>query len=147
MSGESLSTLILFIGGVLIATSVMVSMVGTVSDLNQSFDGVGDRLGDQLERDITIISDGTSSATYDTGTNTLTLLVKNTGTTELPMTNIDVLVDGEYITPASATIVSSGAEWDENEVLELTLDVALTSGEHTAKVSLRGTEATFVFIV
>jgi flagellar protein FlaG len=147
MSGESLSTLILFIGGVLIATSVMVSMVGTVSDLNQSFDGVGDRLGDQLERDIAIISDATSSATYDSGTNTLTILVKNTGTTELPITTLDVLVDGEYVTPDSTSIVSSGTDWSENEVLELTFNIALSSGEHTVKVSLRGTEDTFVFII
>lgn len=151
MASVSSSTLILFIASILVAASVAGTMTNGVSRLS---DALGDRsidVSNEIRTDIDVISDPGSDAVYDSGTNNVTLLVKNTGSQTLSTDpdTLDIIIDGEYQTTVSTTVAGSDTEWDVGSVLIVEIDVgsSLGSGSHRAVVIVNDDRETFEFRV
>ncbi|WP_178917321.1 flagellar protein G [Natronomonas gomsonensis] len=154
MASLSASSLILFIAAIGIAAGVSGVMVDSVGGISESITTHGDSVEEQLDTDITIISDTGSDAIYDDTDGTVTVLVKNTGDRSLPTDPdlVDVVFDGEYVVPSSTaiTVVSDGGKtWKEGEVIELVIDLdgSLYAGEHRATVIVDGDEEVLRFYV
>lgn len=149
MASVSASTLIIFIASILVAASVAGTMTTGVSQLG---DALGDRsldVANEIRTDIDIISDPGSTAVYDGDTTTITLLVKNTGSKSLstdPKT-IDVIIDGEYTTDVSTSLVGDENTWREGSVLQISVDKQLDPGEHRVVVMVNDDRETFEFWV
>lgn len=153
MASLSASSLILFIAAIGIAAGVSGVMVDSVGGISESITTHGDSVEEQLDTDITIISDTGSDAIYDDTNGTVTVLIKNTGARRLPTDPdlVDVVFDGEYVVPSSTaiTVVSDGETWKEGEVIELVIDLdgGLDAGEHRATVIVDGDEEVLRFYV
>lgn len=65
----------------------------------------------------------------------LIIYVRNTGSTSFNTSNIDVLVNGTYITMPVITIIgSNGTTWRPMEVIIIEIDAALPKGDHWIRV-------------
>ena len=139
MASVSSSTLIIFIASILVAASVAGTMTSGVQQLSSA---LGDRSVDvsqEIETDVEIISDaGSPESVYDN--ETLTLLVKNTGSESLPAApgTFDVIVDGEYATNKDVEVVD-GSSWSPGNVARVNAtDVSLNPGDHRVVVIVNG---------
>ena len=139
MASVSTSHLILFIASLLIAASVAGTFTSGVQRLSSA---LGERSIDVMEdvrTDVEIISDPGSGAVYDASgnTETVTLLVKNTGRRDLEAESdkIDVLIDGRYQTSVDLTVVD-GSAWTVGNVVEveITPSQPLSDGDHRVTV-------------
>lgn len=140
MASVSSETLIIFIASLLVAASVAGTMTTGVNRLS---DALGDRsidVSDDIRTDVEIISDPASGQVYDAENDTVTVLLKNTGSSTLshdPDT-IDVLVDGQYTTDVSSTVVGDET-WRAGSVVRLTVTgVTLNDGDHRVVVEVNG---------
>ena len=132
--------LILFIASILVAASVAGTMT---TGVNQLSNALGDRSLDvskDIRTDVDIISDPASGAVYDNDTNTVTILVKNTGSGTLSSatTNVDVLIDGTLRTDLTITVVD-GDSWATGSVARVEANsIDLGTGDHRAVVFVNG---------
>ncbi len=148
MAIVSSETLILFIATVLVAGSVAGALTGGVNQLSSA---LGDRsldVSEEIRTDVEIISDPGSGAVYDATNDTVTLLVKNTGSNTLrgsPDT-IDVVLDGTYRANLTTETVDEDA-WRPGSVLRLQVqNVDLTTGEdHRVVIDVHGNTERFAF--
>lgn len=156
MSSESISSLILFIAAMLVAAAVAGTLVTTVTDVSGSIDSHSDGVREQIDTDIEIISDPGSGAVYDEANGTISVLVKNTGQRTLAAdgSELDVLVDGEYVTSEEFDVVLHDADdepnsWRRGVVAELEIpDQSLETGEeHRVTVSVGGETEALEFYV
>jgi flagellar protein FlaG len=148
VAGESISGLILFIAAMLIAASVAGTLVVNVTEISGSIETHSDDLTDRIDTDIAILSDPGSDAIYNDSEAELTLLVKNTGAQRLPAdgTNLDVLVDGEYVSVGAANItIIDGQSWQTGSVARIVIDANLDAGEHRVIVEARGNREVLEF--
>jgi flagellar protein FlaG len=153
MASVSVSHMILFIASMIIAASVAGVFTTSVDELAGAIDDQGLQVSDNVRTSIDIISDsGASDQLYDANAGDngeLTLLVKNTGTTRLPVdaNQIDVLVNGQFQPASDLTIelLGAGDMWSQNEVIRVTVDVALGDGDHRAMVIVNDDEEVFRF--
>lgn len=138
--------MILFIASLIVAASVAGTLTGGVDRLTGALSDESLDVSQQVRTDIEIISDA-GSQVYDRNNNqNVTLLVKNTGSMNLPPdgTGLDVLVDGRYQT--SVRVEPIDGRWETNDVVRLHIDVgALSAGDHRVKLILRGDEEVFTF--
>ncbi|MCD2205002.1 flagellar protein G [Halobacterium sp. KA-6] len=147
MASVSSSTLIIFIASILVAASVAGTMTNGVQRLSGA---LGDRSVDvsqDIRTDVELISDpGTPSSIYDSGTSNITLLVKNTGSRTLAPTpdSFDILVDGEYVTPATVTVIDS-ERWQVGDVARVTLEHNLSAGDHRIVMTVNSDEELLEF--
>ncbi|WP_115863776.1 flagellar protein G [Halorussus litoreus] len=148
MASVSTSHLILFIASLLIAASVAGTFTQGVQRLSSA---LGDRSVDvssDVRTDVEVISDPGSDAVYDNSSETLTLLVKNTGSRDLDASpdRMDVLVDGRYQPNVSTTVVD-GSYWRVGNVvrIEVGLGSEVADGDHRAKVIVSGDEEVLEF--
>ncbi|MDL0138838.1 flagellin [Halobacterium salinarum] len=130
MASVSSAHLVLFIAAILFSAA----LAGALTD---SATIIGDSVNDAAGTDVahantafSVVSDpGAPNSVYNDTTDTLTILVKNTGDST-PLSDprdITVLVDGEYQTPASTAVVSANADtWRPGTLLrvEVTVDLA-----------------------
>ncbi|WP_267641779.1 flagellar protein G [Haloarchaeobius amylolyticus] len=150
MASTSVSSLIMFIAAMLIAVSVAGTMVTNVGEVSSSIDAKSADAAQKIDTEVDIISDPGSAAVYDDGSGTITLLVKNTGNGRLPnaTSNVDVLVDGQYVSDGDRSLtVVDGAEWRPGNVARLDLDRSLSAGSHRVVVIVNGDEEVFEFYV
>lgn len=148
MASVSVSTLVIFITSLVIAVGVAGTLTTEVARLSDAIDDQGLHASQTVRTDIEIISDG-GSPVYDSGTENVTLLVKNVGSRDLPAEadRIDVLIDGQYQSTVGVTVVD-GSEWDTDDVVELEISTGgLATGDHRAKVIVSGDEEVFEFRV
>lgn len=148
MASVSTSHLILFIASLLIAASVAGTFTQGVERLSSA---LGDRSVDvssDVRTDVEVISDPGSEAVYDESSETLTLLVKNTGSRDLDASPdlMDVLIDGRYQPDVSTTVVD-GSYWSVGNVVKITVELEseLAEGDHRAKVIVSGDEEVLEF--
>ncbi|MFC7177018.1 fla cluster protein flaG [Halosegnis marinus] len=148
MASASVSTLVIFIAAVSIAAGVSGAMVTTVGGISDSLDDRGADVARSIDTDVEIISDPGSGAVYD-GSDTVTLLVKNTGdrTIETEGTGIEVLVDGRYTTPDSVEVLGGDTAWREGAVVRVTVTRTLDAGDHRATVIVGSERETLAFRV
>lgn len=150
MATSSVSSLILFIAAMVIAASVAGTMVTNVSQVSDAIDQRSVDAEKRIDTEIEIISDPGSSAVYDNDTDTISILVKNTGENTLPAEpgKLDVLVDGEYVSASSQTFyVLDETDWRTNTVVRLEIDKSLGSGEHRVVIVVNGDREVFTFYV
>jgi flagellar protein FlaG len=154
MASVSVSHMILFIASMLVAASVAGVFTSTVDELSQAIDDQGLQVSDTVRGDIEIISDnGTGACVYNCdGHDNLTLLVKNTGSSELVAgpESIEVLVDGRYQPPSDVTVevLGEATTWERDAVVRLNVTrPGLSSDDHRAKVIVSGDEEVFEFRV
>ncbi|MFW6003267.1 MAG: flagellar protein G [Halanaeroarchaeum sp.] len=139
MASVSSETLIIFIASLLVAASVAGTMTTGVNRLG---DALGDRsvdVSDDIRTDIEIISDPGSDQIFD-GNDTVTVLIKNTGshTLDHQPDSIDILVNGQYHTDATTTVIDDDA-WREGSVIRLNVTgVDLDTGDHRVVVDVDG---------
>ncbi|UWG52251.1 Archaellum protein G, flagellin of FlaG/FlaF family [Halalkaliarchaeum sp. AArc-CO] len=149
MASVSISHMVIFIASLVIAAGVVGTMVTGVDRVNTALEDNSLDASEQLRTDITVISDS-GSEVYDPNDETLTLLVKNTGTQPLPSdgTNLDVLVNGQYVLPDDLeTEVVNGPNdaWSRSEVLRLDIQTGLEEGDHRVHLTINGEKETFQF--
>jgi len=155
MSGVSASTLVIFIASILVAAGVAGTLVATVGDISNSAETRGDAITESIDADIEILNDGGGSNFYDkqTDTSTITFYARNTGSAALSSepTDIDVLVNGQYISDLGIASQNGDDDgvWAEGEVLEITvnLDTTLSGSDNRLTVSTKGTERSIEFSV
>ncbi|MDS0476485.1 flagellar protein G [Natrinema sp. 1APR25-10V2] len=151
MAGDSVSTLILFIAAMLVAAGVAGTLVTNVNELSNSVDTHSAEVTEKIDTDIEIISDPGSDAVYNaSGSENITILVKNTGQETLPAdgTAVDVLVNGSYVSndEFTVTVRDGGGVWRDGTVAELEIDRSLaTPAEHRVVVTVNGAEEVFEF--
>jgi len=152
MASVSVSHLILFIASMIIAASVAGVFTSSVDRLSDAIDDQGLAVSDDVRTDIEVISDnGTGACVYDcSGESNLTLLVKNTGSREIPpdTTVVNVLLDGRFQAGEDLSLeVMGGAEnWRPSAVARINVTQPdLPSGDHRAKVVVSGAAEVFEF--
>ncbi|MBB6647690.1 flagellar protein G [Halobellus ruber] len=147
MADVSVPSLILFIASIVIAAGVAGVLIDTVTGISGALDDRGADVAENIRTDIEVISDSESSV-YDAGSDTLTLYVKNTGRRTIPAVNesFDVIVDAQYRTNVSVTIVDGSAEWTPHGVVEVRVGgLNLGAGDHRVRLAVSGDEETFRF--
>ena len=147
MASVSASHLILFIASLVIAAGVAGTFTQGVSRLSQGIDDQSLEVADEVRTDIEVISDA-GSPVYDNSSKTVTLLVKNTGTSTIPADSrfIEILLDGQYRTNVTVTVVD-GEQWRPNNVVRIVISNTDLSagGDHRAKLIVNGDEEVFRF--
>jgi len=146
MASVSASHLILFIASLVIAAGVAGTFTQGISRLSQGIDDQSLEVSEEVRTDIEVISDA-GSPVYNNSTNTVTILVKNTGTSTLDNDSrfVEILLDGRYRTNVTSTVVD-GEEWRPNNVIRLEIGGAdLTAGDHRVKIIVNGDEEVFRF--
>lgn len=150
MASSSVSSLILFIAAMIIAASVAGTMVTNVAQVSNAIDARSVDAEKRIDTEIEVISDPGSSAVYDDASGTISVLVKNTGSTSLAARpgKVDVLVDGQYVQASDQNLsVLDGTEWRSGSVVRLELDRSLSSGEHRVVLVVNGDREVFTFYV
>jgi flagellar protein FlaG len=139
VASVSVSSLILFIAAMVIAAGVAGTMMTSVQSVSDAFGERSDDLARDIETEVTIISDPGSGAVYDADTETITVLLKNTGDRSLPAraSAVDVLVDGQYVSAdATRLTVVDDSDWRPGAVVRLEVDRSLASGSHRLAVNV-----------
>lgn len=134
MATVSVSELVLFIAAITVAAGVATTLTASVTDISSVVSERGSGVADDIATEVEIISDpGSPDAIY--ANSTVTLLVKNTGERTLAAEpgQVDVLVDGTYVTVDDVTVVGA-AEWREGEVARVTVSKTLSPGSHRVVV-------------
>ena len=147
MADVSVPSLILFIASIVVAAGVAGVLIDTVTGISGALDDRGADVAENIRTDIEVISDAEGNV-YDAGADTITLYVKNTGRRTIPATNesFDVIVDAEYRTNVSVTVVDGGSEWTPHGVVEVRVgNVALDAGDHRVRLTVSGDDETFRF--
>ena len=149
MASVSITHLVLFIASLLVAASVAGVLTDEVGRLSEAINDQGLDASQDVRTDIEIISDsGSAASIYDSGTQNITIYVKNTGSQQLVANadGMDVLVDGEYQTGVNVTVLD-GTTWDTNDVARVRIyrPSGLSSGDHRIKVIVNGDEEVFEF--
>jgi len=146
VASVSASHLILFIASLVIAAGVAGTFTQGISRLSDGIDDQSLEVSEEVRTDIEVISDA-GSPVYNNSTNTVTLLVKNTGTADIPADSrfIEILIDGRYRTNVTITVVD-GEMWQRNNVIRLEIGgTDLTPGDHRVKLIVNGDEEVFRF--
>ncbi len=147
MADVSVPSLILFIASIVIAAGVAGVLIDTVTGISGALDDRGADVAENIRTDIEVISDAESTV-YDADNGSVTLYVKNTGRRTIPATNesFDVIVDAQYRTNVSVSVVDGGTEWTPHGVVEVRVgDLTLDAGDHRVRLTVSGDEETFRF--
>ncbi len=151
MASVSVSHMILFIASMLIAASVAGVFTTSVDDIADAIEEQGPAVSDQVKTSIDIISDSGSDAIYDEDEEEITILVKNTGSSNLvpDTTDIDVLVNGQFVgaDDLEFELLGEGNTWSSSEVIRITIDQPLEAGDHRVLINVDGSEDTIEFRV
>lgn len=152
MASVSVSHLVLFIASMLVAATVAGALVTGVDRISSSVTDRSLETSEEVRTDLVIISDAGSDAVYDDPNGTITLVVKNTGSSNLDARagQIDVLVDGEYVPRSDVNVTSlegDDAAWETGSSVRVEVDRSLGGGDHRAQVSANGDEEVLRFRV
>ncbi len=159
MASVPVSHLILFIASLVIAASVVGTITTGVDRVSAAVDDAGLDATEQLRTDVTVVSDP-DAGVYNATDDSVTLLIKNTGTYRLAPdgSGLDVVLDGQYVRPeatAGELVSADGANaWGRGDVLRLTIDATevggssgLDGGDHRVFITVNGDEELFQFRV
>lgn len=132
MGSEVSSGLILFIAAIAVAGVAAAGMAKVVGSMAHELGERGEVMSQAIGTDVALINDP-DNVPYDSGAEELTLYVKNTGSQTLMVEELSVLVNGQHRTFTSQ-LLDGATRWSQGTVLELTVSVALASGDHKARV-------------
>lgn len=131
MSDTSTTHVIFFIAAILVASSLAGVFIGMSSNIASAIESRGNSYSDKLETSITIVNDQTMMPYSNS---TLTVYVKNTGSSILLPTDLLFMVDGSDQNSSNWSIIGSSAEWAPSTVLQVQLNIILANGDHSVKV-------------
>ena len=135
MPGEGITQMIFFIAAIIIAVGVIGVITTNVNSISTSYGMNSKTLADQLKTDITIINDPSSIPLLS---NNYSFFVKNTGTSILDPSTVNMFVDGNYTRNLTYSIMEGGTSWSSTYVLMLNYSIlknpVLSSGDHTVRV-------------
>ena len=145
MASVSVSHLILFIASMMIAASVAGVFTSSIGQLSGAISEQGFDVSSEVRTDIEIISDSGSDAIYDNGN--ITLYIKNTGTERLAADpgQMDILVNGQFVTDYSVTRADGSGAWQPGTVVRLDIQQSLDAGDHRVQITVNGDEEVFEF--
>lgn len=111
------ATAVVFVG-LLVSAATLYPVVDRTTDRRS--DALSDRDERALTRQNTAL--GTVNATYNSSSDVLTVSVENGGPSTLAVTEVDLLVDGQYATGLDSTVDGDSATdvWAPGEELNLT---------------------------
>lgn len=148
MASVSSAHLILFIAAVIVSAAVAGTMTNSANRIGQAIRDSSAEEAAEREAAIRVVSDaGSPAAVYDNTSDTLTLLVKNTGDGTLPATpeSVTVLVNGTYQSDVTTTVLEAN-DWTPGTLLRVKVNVSLPSNEETrVVVKARGSRDLFSF--
>jgi flagellar protein FlaG len=148
MAGVSASHLIIFIASMMVAASVVGVFTDSVGQLSNAISEQGVDVSSDVRSDIEIISDSGSNAIYNvSGSENITLHVKNTGTEQLPARadRLDIFVNGVYQTDVTVSLLGGADVWSAGEVVLVEISEPLNPGDHRVKIVVNGDEEVFEF--
>jgi flagellar protein FlaG len=149
MASVSVSHLILFIASMMIAASVAGVFTNSIGQLSGAISEQGLDVSSDVRSDIEIISDSGSDAIYDSGTENITLYVKNTGSEDLAVDTrvMEVFVDGQFVTTFGIARADGSGSWSPGTVVELEIDPpqGSLSGDVRVQITVNGDEEVFEF--
>ncbi|MHC1565422.1 MAG: archaellum stator protein ArlG [Candidatus Syntropharchaeales archaeon] len=135
MSDVGASHVIFFAAAMVLATLVVGVISVNIHSISDASISSGTALSKQIKTDITIISD---SSQIPTNGSYRVFYVKNTGKTNLDINQVNVFVDGKYITDGSTVlkVLDTGeTTWREGEVLEVNVASSeISSGDHSLRI-------------
>lgn len=147
MASVSVSHLILFIASMMIAASVAGVFTSSIGQLSGAISEQGFDVSKDVRTDIEIISDSGSDAIYNSSSETITLYVKNTGTERLAADpgELDVLVDGQFVTDYTVARADGSGAWRPGTVVRLDIQRSLGGGDHRVQITVNGDKEVFNF--
>ena len=151
MASVSASHLIIFIASLVIAAGVVGTLTTGVDRVSSAIDDRSLDVSQQVRMDMAIISDP-SNFEYDSGSDELTIYVRNTGSQGVPTEGsaLDIVLNGEFIGNSRLTVedvndASSGV-WRPNDVVSITITgVTSISGDNRLFLTVNEDEETFEF--
>ncbi|NPA75572.1 MAG: flagellar protein G [Euryarchaeota archaeon] len=135
----SATHIIFFIASVVIAGGFIGVAASVIVNITNGVQDRGNMIAQQLSEDFTVINDPQRMSN-----NPVVFYLKNTGKTVLSTAHITVLIDGVAVN----STVNTTEPWKPGQVIILTANVDLSSGDHVAKIILQdGLAKTFQFEV
>ena len=150
MASVSASHLILFIASMMIAASVAGVFTNSIGQLSGAISEQGVDVSSEVRTDVEIISDSGSGAIYDSGSDTITLYVKNTGSEQLSVDPgvMDIFVNGQFATDYTVSRADGSGPWSPGTVVEVEINPpqgSPLSGDVRVQVTVNGDEEVFEF--
>ena len=157
MAGVSISHAIMFVASLVVAAAVAGVLVAGVDQVGASLADRSTDVSDSIAADVTVISDpGAPGAIYDSETDELVLLVKNTGSSSLAadQRQLDLLVRGQLVVDNVTVERVDDPEdpvWPQNSVVRVTVanaserDLVDETGDNRVVVDVDGTRDTIEF--
>lgn len=137
---ELASSLIMFITVLSLTAGVVVAMKQQVDSTSHSMVAEQKRVSNELRTSINI-----DSVFYSSATSEVIIYVKNTGTSKLDISKIDVFVNNDWIPRSDSnrsieiladTNTINPDFWDQTEIVKLVIQTTLSSGEtHKLKIA------------
>lgn len=129
--GFSISSthLVFFLASMLVASTLAGVFIATTDSISDGIVEKENSISKRLKTDINIINDPNHVPN-----DPLTIYVKNTGSTKLNKTDVNILVDGTLQDSVTKTVVDGGPIWEQTEVLKIEVNKNLPAGDHWIKV-------------
>lgn len=129
--GFSISSthLVFFLASMLVASTLAGVFIATTDSISDGIVEKENSISKRLKTDINIINDPNHVPN-----DPLTIYVKNTGSTKLNKTDVNILVNGTLQDSVTKTVVDGGPIWEQNEVLKIEVNKNLPAGDHWIKV-------------
>lgn len=147
MASASASHLILFIASLMVAASVAGTFTNSVSQISSAIDDQSYDVSKAMRTDVEVISDPAGPIYNRSGAENVTLLLKNTGSRDVPARadSVDAILDGVYVADVSVTVVG-GSTWSPGAVARVELSgQTLSAGDHRVKLVVNEDEEVFRF--
>ncbi|MFW6375992.1 MAG: hypothetical protein ACOCZJ_02405 [Thermoplasmatota archaeon] len=129
--GFSISSthLVFFLASMLIASTLAGVFIATTDSISDGIVEKENSISNRLKTNIDVINDPNNVPN-----DPLTIYVKNTGSTKLNKTDVNILVNGTMQNSVTKTVLDGGPVWDQNEVLKIEVNKKLPAGDHWVKV-------------
>ncbi len=132
--------MIFFIAALVVSMAIVGTLISTTQRFSDAIEERGAGMRDVLQTDVEVINDPVAMP-YNASNNTLTIYIKNTGSTTLPFTNKTVLVmiNGTYFENLTFVLPPGTQTWGPEIVLTVVVgDVTLPDADYRLKVVVKG---------
>ncbi len=129
--GFSISSthLVFFLASMLVASTLAGVFIATTDSISDGIVEKEDSISKKLKTQIDIINDPNHVPN-----DPLVIYVKNTGSTKLNKTDVNILINGTLQETSTKTVIEGGHVWEPNGVLKIEVNTNLPSGDHWIKV-------------
>ncbi|MFW6176488.1 MAG: hypothetical protein ACOC40_02185 [Thermoplasmatota archaeon] len=129
--GFSISSthLVFFLASMLVASTLAGVFIATTDSISDGITEKEDSISKRLKTDIDIINDPNHVPN-----DPVTIYVKNTGSTKLNRTDVNILLNGTLQESITKTVIDGEHVWEPNEVLKIEIDTKLPADDHWVKV-------------